>query len=188
MCKQKQCTEECAAKRKEQYDEFSKAIKSNPDAKNYINQAFALYKLPEWPMPYFQARDVIWPEVFGKEGCRFLQRYIIEGIKICDDISKEDKVVLDNWYILYNAIARRAESYSIDPMGFNDFYSVFNVDPKSYTLRAFRNDGQFLNMDVNPENVHRMIHRLMDVLVEVENVYGEKINRFRLNRHLNEIQ
>ncbi len=166
------------------YQEFHEGLKKEK-AHSIVDDTFRQINNPEWPLPYYQMRDSIWPLYFGKTGAYFLTTCILNGVPPLDlGMSDEDNVLLQKWYILYRAFARRAERFSANPTGFDDFYTVFDSIGKSYIIRPFRNDGSHINISVTVGNIEFMLHRLIDILSEAEAVFQTEIDRAKLIQHI----
>lgn len=94
-----------------QYEEFSAGFHANRFAQRIVFKTFRMVNAPEWPYQYFQARDKVWPALFGSKGTAFLLSYLLNGRPTVDiGITQNDLVVLESWYVLFNLIVKRAEN------------------------------------------------------------------------------
>ena len=159
------------------YKEFSEKLKSNPLALHAINDVFRLADTKDWPIPYYKAREQIWPLWFGENGANFLVDYLLNGNRLDEtELDETDYKMLQSWYMLFSNIANKAEQYAKNPMGIDFVDAVFNTNETSlgYIIRFFRNDGNHLNFSIKRSNeVLKMISFLLSTFPKMEEIFKE---------------
>jgi len=162
-----------------EFTAFKKAIRKNPENKAVALQLItAAVNGVEWPHSIGNVRGLALPALLGKDAASFLTTYITEGEPpIALDFDQDTRGFLEACHGLFRSAFKRASEFSRHPLAVGGLNISTNPGIPSVTIRIHRNDGEYMDVDGEPDCVVNMIRSFLTALSISERTYGVTIDR-----------